>query len=227
MPMNYLRKQIGCFLAGLAVWGCAQPALADSLSFGGLITLSPDDGNLAVNNPSLNNIMDGDAYSVTLLNFPESITGPGLYGLTLRSMAFSDPTAPASETSFGTSLCGSLACLTVSTDAMDGAFDDIGLFACLTTGSGCLFGDYLSVNFEIPAASLNSTNVAASLNPGLNPSFDLLEDDGVTDVQGSVTSYSYTGTSPAPEPSFLVPLLLLLPPFVWISARRSRRPPTS
>src|SRR4029077_19656355 len=44
-------------------------------------------------------------------------------------------------------------------------------------------------------------NVAASAVPGITP-FELLEDDGVTDIHGSVTSYSYTPTpvTATPEP---------------------------
>jgi len=55
----------------------------------------------------------------------------------------------------------------------------------------------------IPAASLNNQNVAALGIPNLLP-FDLLEDDGVTDIQGSITSYSYMSTSPVPEPASCV-----------------------
>jgi hypothetical protein len=70
--------------------------------------------------------------------------------------------------------------------------------ACLTTGSGCPLGNQLDANFSIVAGGLNSQNVAAT-GMGLAP-LDLLEDDGVTDIHGSVTSYSQTAV---PEPSSL------------------------
>jgi hypothetical protein len=60
-------------------------------------------------------------------------------------------------------------------------------------------GNQLDGNFSIAAAGLNSQNVAAT-GMGLAP-LDLLEDDGVTDIHGSVTSYSETAV---PEPSSLV-----------------------
>jgi len=169
----------------------------------------------------LNNILDGDRYTV-VLNFLGSVASPGTYALASASLAFAVSAAPASETNFGAFLCAgqsTLACLTV---APDGAFDDISLLGCLTTGSGCMVGNQLSANFRILAASLNSQNVAVQPIIPFTP-FDLLEDDGVTDIQGSVTTYSYTETTPVPEPS---PLLLLLAPLAWIAlrSRRSRLP---
>jgi hypothetical protein len=38
----------------------------------------------------------------------------------------------------------------------------------------------------------------------LSPSFELLEDDGVTDIHGELSNYSYTGVSATtPEPGTL------------------------
>ena len=67
-------------------------------------------------------------------------------------------------------------------------------------------GNQLDASFRIPSASLNSLNVAA---PGLDPPhpLDLLEDDGITDIHGSITSYSYTGSaSVVPGPASLAML---------------------
>ena len=224
------RHCCGFFVAGSAIWGWAQPGFADSVTFSGRITQSTQNGTgPAVNNPTLNNILDNDAYSVTLLNFARPVTGLGTFALNPATLALADATSAAIEASFANvSFCSAgsgLACLTVSADT-DGVSDDISLVLCLTTGMfGCIASNQLAADFKIPAASLHSTNAAASPIPSLTP-LDLLEDDGTTDIQGSVTSYSYTGTSPIPEPSLLAPLVLLLAPLVWMSARRVRHPTT-
>lgn len=198
--------------AVLALLGGGVPAAADVISFGGLITQSTSDGTgPAVNNPSLNNILDGEQYTVTV-NFTGSVTVPGTYALSSASISFSVPGAPASETSFGPFQCAAqstLACFTVSTA---GSFYDISLLGCLTTGSGCQSGNELDANFMIPETGLNSQNVAAQGIFALTP-LDLLEDDGTTDIQASVTTYS---ASSVPEPSSVVLLLALL---AWIVPR--------
>ncbi|MBZ5631996.1 MAG: hypothetical protein LAO55_02605 [Acidobacteriia bacterium] len=140
----------------------------------------------------MNNVADGDSYIVTL-GFPTSITGSGAFNpLAGATLAFLDSTASVNENSFGA------VSLTVSAD---GSFFDFSLLGCVTTGSGCLVGNQLAVNFKIPTAMLNSQNVAAQSIPALTP-LDLLEDDGVTDIQGTVDTYSYAGAvSTVPEPS--------------------------
>ena len=97
----------------------------------------------------------------------------------------------------------------------DGTSDDISLLGCLTSGSGCLFGNYLSMNFAIPSGDLDSANVPASLISGLYPPLDLLEDDGTTDIQGSVSAYT------SPEPASLP--LLLCGLFLLVLARVGRK----
>jgi hypothetical protein len=206
---NGRRCDGGCSLAGttLGRWvltcalicGFANAARADSLVFSGTISQSTQDGTgPAVNNPSLNAIQDGDLYRVVLA-FAGSINGLGTYNFTGGSLGFFDPAASAAETSFG------FISLTVSPDA---SFDDLSLLSCLSTGSGCFRGNQLAVDFRIFSASLNSVNVTADAIPGLTPSLDLLEDDGVTDIQGSVTNYSYV---PEPPVGFMLcPLLALL-----------------
>jgi hypothetical protein len=178
----------------LAICSFGSPAYADVVTFGGAITQSTADGTgPAINNPSLNAIQDGDSYSVTL-NVNGSINSPGTYTNFTGAM-FSDVAASASETSFGP------ISLTVSPD---GSFDDISVLACLTTGMfGCGGGNQLDANFAIPDTALNSQNVAAQGIPFVFPSLDLLEDDGTTDIQGTITGYSYTSQSPVPEPSSL------------------------
>ena len=163
----------------------ASAAAAGTLTFGGLITQAQDPTEPAANNMSLNNIQVGQAYSVTLI-FPGAITGPGTYSAT--SALFSVPDAGASESSFGAITLGITA---------NGAFDDFSLLGCLTTGSGCNVGNQLDANFEILAAAINSQGVPATGLDQPHP-LDLLEDDGVTDIQGTITTFSNV-----PEPSSL------------------------
>ena len=159
---------------------------ADTLFIGGTINQATQDGTgPAGNNPSLNSILDGALYSVEL-SFAGSIASPGTYDLSGSNLLFT--ANAASESSFDS------VSLTV---AQTGTSDQLTLFACLTTGSGCNQGNELDLSLMIPAASLNSQNVVAQAIPNLPP-LDLLEDDGVTDIQGSVTSYSYSQT---PEPA--------------------------
>src|SRR6266567_3282382 len=181
--------------------GFANVAFADIISFGGAIIQSTQDGTgPAVNNPGLNNIQDLQSYLVTLM-FTGSITAPGTYNLTGANLTFSDATAAATETGFGS------ISLTITANA---GFDDFSLLGCLTTGSGCLFGNQLDANFRIPSAGLNSQNVAATGLDQPHP-LDLLEDDGITDIHGTISSYSYTGhVSAVPEPSTGVLLGCLL-----------------
>jgi hypothetical protein len=164
---------------------------ADTLVIGGAITQSTQDGTgPAVNNPSLNGIQDGDSFNIQL-DFAESITSPGTFDLTGASVLFSVASAKAAEDAFN---------FLSMTVAPSGAFDRIGILGCLTTGSGCGQGNELDLSFAIPAANLNQQNVAAQGIPALLP-LDLLEDDGLTDIHGVVTNYSYTPASPVPEPS--------------------------
>ncbi len=184
----------------LAACICATPAIADEITLKGTITQSTGDGTgPAVNNPSLNGIADGDAFSVTL-DFAGSITAAGNYPLAGATLGFFDAGASASETSFDT----------VSLSVVpDGALFEISLLGCLTTGTGCSMGNQLAILFAIPVADLNAQNVSAQTIPGQLP-LDLLEDDGVTDIHGSVSTYSYTGSGAGvvPEPSEFLPVCL-------------------
>jgi len=176
--------------------GWTNFAAADVIVFNGKITQSTQDfTGPAQNNLSLNNIQDLQAYTATL-NFTGSITSPGTYDLTGSSFTFNVPSALATESAFGS------ISLTITAG---GGFDQFSLLACLTTGSGCVFGNQLTANFEIPVGSLNSQNVAATGLDQPHP-LDLLEDDGITDIHGSIDSYSYSGgrTSDVPEPSSIV-----------------------
>jgi hypothetical protein len=167
----------------------SSPVYADTIVIGGSITQSTGDGTgPAENNPSLNNIQDGDPFLLAL-HLPSSITGPGLYDLTGTSLTFSDPLASATETAFGS--------ISLSISVSSGV-DQISLFACLTSGSGCNFGNQLSASFSIPSSQLNSTNVGAAGLDEPHP-LDLLEDDGVTDIQGATAQYSYTSAVPLPD----------------------------
>ena len=128
------------------------------------------------------------------LVFPGSITTTGTYNLTGSSLTFSDPAAGASEARFGSIT------LTITPS---GGFDQFSLLGCLMTGNGCFMGNQLDANFQIPAASLNSQNVTAIGFDQPHP-LDLLADDGITDIQGTITTYSNTGSVSTPEPSLVV-----------------------
>jgi len=165
-------------------------ARGGTIVFSGAITQSTSDGTgPAFSNLSLNKIQDLDAYTVTLV-FPGTITVPGTYGLAGASLTFDDPAAPATETSLGS------ISLTINESA---GLDQFSLLACLTSGGGCAAGNQLEASFEIPAALLNSLNVAATGLDQPHP-LDLLEDDGVTDIHGSITTYSGPASA-VPEPS--------------------------
>jgi hypothetical protein len=180
---------------------------ATSIVLSGTITQSPaDSGVPAVNNPSLNNIADGDAYTVTL-SFTNSITMPGAY--MLDSALFTDMVASASESAF-TSVS-----LTIT---QSGATDQFSVLGCL---ANCAVGNQLALEFAVPAADLNAASPAAPI-PALLP-MDLLEDDGNTDIHGTISSYSYQGTAAnAPEPATFALVGLSL---IAIGAVRRRRAP--
>lgn len=202
------------FRIALICCGLAVAAPASTISFGGSIIQSTQDGTgPAVNNPSLNNILDFQAYTVTLM-FTGSITVPGTYNLTGSSLMFSVPAAPPTESAF------SFISLTVTSN---GGFDDLSLLACLTTGSDpCppFAGNGITANFRIPGAMLNSQNVTATGLDQPHP-LDLLEDDGSTDIHGSITTYSYAGSvSAVPEPSSAI---LLGCGLLGLAARRRHR----
>ncbi len=162
---------------------------ASTIIVGGVITQDTlDTGSPAIANPGLNNILDGDPYSVTL-NFSGGITSPGTYSP--ASILFNDATAGASESAF---ISGSI------TITQAAGVDQFSILGCLIDSATCLLGNELDLNFQIPAAQLNQTGVAAQAIQSLLP-LDLLEDGGSTDIQGSATSYSYTGPSAqVPEP---------------------------
>ena len=179
------------YALALTVLICAIGATADIITLTGTVTQSQNDqpGNPAINNPSLNNVNDGDAYSATLI-FNGSILTPGTYSLT--GALFSDPAGPASENGFGSGT------IVIS---QSGAVDAFSIQACLA-GFTCNTGNELDLNFTIAAAGLDGSNITAlAVSGGILP-FDLLEDDGSTDIHASVDSYSYA--SPVPEPRSLL-----------------------
>jgi len=204
--MKTIARLLVLVISGIAT---ASPALADSMTFGGAITQSTEDGTgPAGSNPLLNTIQDGDLYTITL-TFAGSVPGAGTFNLTGLSVLFSDPTAAATESAFST------ASITVTPS---GGMDQVSVLACLAVGSGCSFGNFAALNFMIPFGDLNASGIAQPI-PGLTP-LDLLEDDGITDIQGTVTSYSYSssgGTQPVPEPSLTA--LLCSGIFLMVSFR--------
>jgi hypothetical protein len=191
---------------------CVTSLHADILAVGGTINQATQDGTgPAVNNPTLNAIMDGASYTA-VFDFTGSVLSPGTYNLTGSSVLLSVAGIGPIESQFG---------FVSLTDARSGSFAQFSILACLATGSGCNQGNELDLNFMIPLGNLSDQNVAAQAISGLLP-FDLLEDDGATDIQGVVTSYSYTSASPIPEPSAF---LLLGSSLVGIRLIRVKRRP--
>jgi hypothetical protein len=191
----------------LLVIGCASVSLHASeatIVVGGTITQSDAQGTgPAVNNLSLNNISYGDTYSVTI-NLAGTITpsaSPVTYDLTGAAFTDTTPGVTASETNFD--LSNTLTGLTVT--PAGGGFDVVSLLVCLTTGiDSCSANDnQLALYFTIPASSLNGTSVGDLSVPSITP-MDLLEDDGTTDIHGTVTSYSYQTVGVTPEPASFV-----------------------
>ena len=178
----------------LLLFACVLSASAgaSTIVLMGAITQSiPDGTGPAFRNPSLNSIVDGEGFTLTLFPLTD-ITGPGLYNLTGSALNFTVPSASAMESSFGTITLNVLA---------NGSFNDFSLLACLT-GTNCLSGNALTANFRIPASGIGSTGVAAIGLDQPHP-LDLLEDDGVTDIHASILIYSSTAqtTAVTPEPS--------------------------
>jgi hypothetical protein len=162
---------------------------AGTITFGGSITQPQDQSEPASFNPSLNNIAFGAPFTVTL-TFVGAISGPGTYSLT--GVSFNVPSAPATESSF------SSATLTIIDAA---GFDQFSLLACLSSGM-CGAGNQLDSNFKIPDTMFFGQNVSAIGLDQPHP-LDLLEDDSLTDIQGSITTYSGPAqTAPVPEPAF-------------------------
>jgi len=170
---------------------------ADTITVTGAITQSTQDGTgPASNNPGLNNILDQDPFSVTF-GFDGAITAPGTYNsLTGTSLVFAD--GPINESSFSSES------LTIT---QSGSVDQVSFLGCLTTGSACDQGNQLGLIFQIAATDgINSSGTAAQDQLNLSPSFELLEDDGVTDIHGELANYSYTSaatTAATPEPGTL------------------------
>jgi len=205
-----LSSTFSAFACGVAL--TVGAAKGDVIVFSGAITQSTFDGTgPAVNNPSLNNIHDIQLYTVTLV-FPGAITLPGTYDLTGSSLTFDVPSAPASETSFGS------ISLTLTAN---GGFDEFSLLACLTSGGGCAAGNQLDANFKIPATMLNSQNVAATGLDQPHP-LDLLADDGTTDIHGSITTYNGPASA-VPEPSQTVVLVCFLAALAVANRRQIKK----
>ncbi len=194
-----------CLFAVLFSCALGRTVTAGTISFSGIITQPVDPSNPA-SNAGLNNIQILDSYTVTLI-FPGVITAPGLYDLTGSSLTFTDAAAGASELAFDS--------ISLSITQAAG-MDVFSMLACLTTGGGCNSGNQLDANFQIPAASFNGVNVAATGLDQPHP-LDLLEDDSVTDIHGSIASY--TGPSPAPEPSSIALAGLAAAGLFWIKRR--------
>ena len=192
-----MRRALGVSVLILALCPAVR---ASTLLLGGSITQSTADGTgPAVSNNALNNIVDGQTFQVTLTS-ATPISAPGFYDLTGSSLVFSVPSAMASEERFG---------VTSLSLTQDGGYLDFSLYGCIADAD-CSIGNALSASFSIPAGSLGGSDVATTGLDEPHP-FELLEDDGVTDLHGSIGTYSNTAlvTTPEPASSVLVGSALL------------------
>ena len=182
-----MKKQlVQLSLACAGVFGAGR-AHAASITLSGTISQNTQDvGVPALANPSLNSIVDGDPFTV-MLNFASSLASSANFATT--SLLFSDASAGASESGF---LSGQV------TVSPSGGFAEFSVLGCLAS---CLTGNQLALEFQIPAGSLTSALANVQPIPALLP-MDLLEDDGSTDIQGALSTYSYSGLAVStPEPS--------------------------
>jgi hypothetical protein len=180
-----------CALLACAL--CGLTARGDMILITGTVTQDlADSGETAIDNPALNQINDGDSFTVAL-GFAGSASDSGLTGTS--SVLFTDNTASVSENGF---ISG------VMDVSLDSGEDQLSVLACLLDPVSCTQGNQLDLNFQIAAAGFNQSGVTAQFIPGLTPALDLLEDGGNTEIQGSITGYSYiASTSAVPEPSTL------------------------
>jgi len=198
-----------CPALALFAIAAAAPLHADVIRFGGTIDQSVQDGTgPAINNPALNDILDGAEFTVDI-GFQGSIAAPGTYQL--MSAIFHVASAGFAESDFDS------ASLTVVPFAA--GLDELSVFACLSSGSGCNQGNELAINLLVPATQLNSADALAFADSPLLP-FDLLEDDGATDIHGSITQYSYTPPAGTPEPTTLCEFGTALAAVVFVRLRR-------
>jgi hypothetical protein len=94
------RASAGLVLLAVLLGTTCMNLRADSITIGGTINQSTQDGTgPAVNNPSLNAALDGASYTIDL-SFAGSITSLGAYDLTGRSLIFSAADAGVLEDSF-------------------------------------------------------------------------------------------------------------------------------
>jgi hypothetical protein len=190
-----------------------KAAVAGTITFSGLISQSTADGTgPASNNPALNNISDGDSYVVTV-NSLTQILSPGLYNTPDLTLNFMDTSAGVSETAFNSASVSVI---------VDGSFFDLSVLGCLSTGSSCNSGNELDANFRIANTDLGSSSAPAFAIPVLNPSLDLLEDDGLTDIQGSVTNF---GNASVPEPGTIAMAMVGLAGLVGAKVRSRMKAP--
>ena len=173
---------------------CGLTARADMILITGTVTQDlADSGETAIENPALDQINDGDAFTVRL-DFAGSANDAGLTDTS--SVLFTDTTASVSENGF---ISG------VMDVSLASGEDQFSVLACLLDPVSCTEGNQLDLNFQILATAFNQSGVAAQFIPGLTPALDLLEDGGNTEIQGSISGYSYVATTTAaPEPSSLM-----------------------
>ncbi len=205
MTKQISRLGIAAACVYLLASGVAQGTM---ITLGGTVTQSPQDGGAtAVANPALNNVVDADAFTIQL-SFAGPIGGPGAIPLT--SVSFVDTTVSAYELGF---ISGTAVITTA------GSMSQFAVVGCLISASSCLTGNQLALNFQVPTSSLTGSNISAQPIPALL-AVDLLEDDGATEIQGTLSNYSYTGTTSTPEPSTLT-MIAIGAGCLLLSRRRS------
>lgn len=183
-----IRCRLAC-LVSIAALVAVVPC-GGAITFTGAITQGIAElGGAPVANPTLASVTIGDPFTVTL-SLPVSPGDSGTYPL--AAILFTDTLQNVSESAF---ISGTLIITT------DGTTDYLTVLACLIDSVSCAAGNQLALNLTIPFGKTTAAGVSAGAVPGLLP-LDLLEDNGLTDIHGAITTYAFSAPAAAtPEPA--------------------------
>lgn len=200
-----MRGSFSLLLTALCCFSFVCAAQADNITVTGTISQNAlDTSGGSTDNPSLNNVLDGSSYSVTINLLNGSLDG---FGATFSDDA--NPAGNATENRFQS--------ITIAESSPAGAVVTFSISACLV-GYSCFAntGGELDLSFSIASTDLFSSSASAT-GLGTAP-MELLEDSGATDIHGSIDTYSFTAAKNAvPEPSTI---LLLVSGWIALASRR-------